>query len=228
MNEEIIYCKDLVHIYPGKKENVVLNGISLNINTNERVAIIGKSGSGKTTLLSIFGSLIIPTGGEIRVNKQNLRSMNLEEILEFRRNVVGFVFQKENLVDFLTVKENIELPMKFSKLNDIERNKRITELTEKLEINKYLNSFPDELSGGENQRVGIAVALANNPKIILADEPTGNLDIDTAKIVYEFLFEISKQFKTTLVIVTHDLNIKEFVDRVIDLNELKNKNNFVR
>ncbi len=217
--KSIITCKDIVHIYPGKKENVVLKGISLDIKENEKIAIIGRSGSGKSTLLKIIGSLLIPTGGEIRVNGKNLRNLNLEEILEFRRKTIGFVFQDDNLIDFLTVRENIELPMKFNGTDEIERKKRTENLTRRLEIDRYLDDYPDELSGGEKQRVGIAVAMANNPAILLADEPTGNLDIKTAKIVYEFLSEVSAQFKTTLIIVTHDLTVIDYVDKIIDLSE---------
>lgn len=227
MKNTIIKCKDLIHVYSGKRENVVLNGISLNIHENEKVAIIGMSGSGKSTLLSIIGSLIIPTGGEIVVDGFNLNKLSLEEILKFRRDTVGFVFQKENLIDFLTVKENIELPLKFKDHSQDYINQRINELTERLGINRYLNSFPDELSGGESQRVSIAVALVNNPKIILADEPTGNLDEKTAIEVYNFLSDICSLFGTTLVIVSHDISINKYVDRVINLSLLKEdkKNN---
>ena len=132
---------------------------------------------------------------------------------------MGFVFQEDNLVDFLKVKENIELPMKFNGINETERNKRIDDLTNKLEINRYLDTYPNELSGGEKQRVGIAVAMANNPRILLADEPTGNLDMKTAKMVYDLLIDVADQFNTTLIIVTHDLTVVEFVDRVIDLSK---------
>lgn len=221
--KEIIVCKDLVHVYSGKRENVVLNGISFSIAEKEKVAIMGKSGSGKSTLLSIIGSLIIPTAGTIHVDGYNLRTLSLEHILEFRRKTIGFLFQKDNLIDFLTVRENIEMPMKFAKVEKQERMKRIETITERLEIRRYLDAYPDELSGGEYQRAGLAVALANYPKIILADEPTGNLDLETSKVVYEFLVEVTEQFNSTLVMVTHDAMVKQHVDRVIDLNELKRK-----
>jgi putative ABC transport system ATP-binding protein len=220
---QIILCEDLVHIYQNKKENVVLNGISFEIIENEKIAIMGKSGSGKSTLLKIIGSLLIPTGGKIYVDGFNLRNLSLEEILTYRRKTVGFLFQKDNLIEFLTIRENIELPMRFINIEVNERKKRINEITKKLDIYRYLDSYPDELSGGENQRAGLAVALANYPKIILADEPTGNLDMESAKNVYKFLVDLTHDFHSTLIMVTHDTEVINYVDRVININDLKKR-----
>ncbi len=217
---EIVKCENIFHAYHGKEENVVLQGISFSVNEKEKIAIVGKSGSGKTTLLKIIGSLIIPSGGKIIVQGNNLRSLTVPEVLEFRRKYVGFVFQDNNLIDFLTIKENIELPMKFINLPRDEREKRIEEIAEALDIKRHLYSLPKELSGGEIQRAGIGVAVANYPPLILADEPTGNLDFKTSEMVYEYFNNISEQFNSTLIIVSHDTNIKNFVDRVLDMRQI--------
>ncbi len=218
----IIQIEDLVHVYSnGKIETVALNGISLSVKEGEKVVIIGKSGSGKSTLLKIIAGNLKPTGGLVRVAGHNVRKMSIDESLKYKRKVIGIVFQSDNLIKYLTVRENVELPLKFSKMKKEDRTKRIELLLERLEISRYIDSYPEELSGGQQQRVAIAVALANKPAILLADEPTGNLDVDTAETVYNFLVEMADTFRTTLVIVSHDVGIKNYVDRVIDLNRLK-------
>lgn len=183
----IIDVNELFHIYKGIVEIVALNGISFSIKKNEKVAIVGKSGSGKTTLIYCLAGLIRPSAGTIIVDGKNLSKLTDEELCDHRLNTVGIVFQDGNLADALTVKENIELPLILKKEPRETRNKRVMELARALEIERYLDTYPVLISGGERQRVAVAVALANNPPILLADEPTGNLDYDTSQVVYQYL-----------------------------------------
>ena len=217
----IIDVNELFHIYKGIVEIVALNGISFSIKKNEKVAIVGKSGSGKTTLIYCLAGLIRPSAGTIIVDGKNLSKLTDEELCDHRLNTVGIVFQDGKLADDLTVKENIELPLILKKEPRETRNKRVMELARALEIERYLDTYPILISGGERQRVAVAVALANNPPILLADEPTGNLDYDTSQVVYQLFKEVANDFNTTMVIVSHDTEISKHVDRVIDLPHLK-------
>ncbi|RMG34645.1 MAG: ABC transporter ATP-binding protein [Methanobacteriota archaeon] len=215
-----VQCENVFHAYQGKEEYVVLKGVTFSVEEKETVAIVGKSGSGKTTLLKILGTLIIPSGGRVTVLGKVPRKFTVDELLEFRRKNIGFVFQDNNLIDFLNIKQNIELPMKFINLPKNEREKRVEKISEALEIQRHLYSYPSELSGGEIQRAGIGVAIANYPPLILADEPTGNLDFKTSTQVYDYLKTISEEFKSTLIIVSHDVYIENHVDRILDMRDL--------
>ena len=226
MNEiktKIIQIIDLLHVYKGKVETIALPGINLSVNRGERLVIRGKSGIGKTTLLHCLAGVIRPTTGKILVNNKNILDFNEDQLADYRCYTIGLIYQSYNLAPFLNVKENIEFPMVLAKLPSEKREKRIDELAEFLEIQRYYEQLPENLSGGEQQRVAIAVALANNPPIILADEPTGNLDEETSKTVYQHLSDVCHIYGTTLLLASHDPNAKKYTDREILFTKLKTK-----
>ncbi|MHA1399977.1 MAG: ABC transporter ATP-binding protein [Candidatus Heimdallarchaeaceae archaeon] len=220
-NKNIIRIIDLIHVYKGKVETVALPGINLSVKEGERIAIRGKSGVGKSTLLHILSGILRPTSGKVLVQGKNILEMDEDELADYRNKTVGLVYQSFNLAPFLTVEENIEFPMVIAKIPREKRKERITELVRLLEIERYLSQKPSYLSGGEQQRVAIAVALANNPPIILADEPTGNLDEETSQVVYELLTEMCVFHNTTLIMASHDPMASKYVDREVILSKLK-------
>lgn len=219
----IIEVKNLLHVYKGKVETIALPGISFEVYPGEKIAIRGKSGVGKTTLLHCLAGVLKPTAGKIIVKGRNIVDFSEEELANYRTYTVGLVYQSYNLAPFLTIEDNIALPMIIAKIPKREQKKRILELVELLNIKRYLKSKPEELSGGEQQRVAIAVALANDPDIILADEPTGNLDEENSKIVYDLLANTCDRYKKTLVLVSHDPASSNYVDRELLLPKLKTK-----
>ncbi len=221
---KIIIVEDLLHVYKGKVETIALPGINLSVEESEKVLITGKSGVGKTTLLQCIAGILKPTAGRIIVNNSNIVEYDQDQLAIYRRNIVGLIYQSYNLAPFLNIKENIEFPMIIAEKTKDERKKKIRELTKELEISRYLPTYPDQLSGGEQQRVAIAVALANNPKIILADEPTGNIDVETAKNVYDLLSRMTTNYNTTLIIASHDPDAKNYVDREINLPRISSLN----
>jgi len=185
-----------------------VNGISLSIPDGEFVSIIGQSGSGKTSLLSLLGALDKPTSGTIEVDGKNITKMKDSELNKYRAATIGFVFQSYNLVPNLTALENVMLPMEFIKMPKAQRINRAKELLGEVGLSEdQILRKPGSLSGGQQQRVAIARALANKPKYILADEPTGNLDSDTGKKIFNLLHDLSKKENTTIITVTHDLSI---------------------
>ncbi|QQK08042.1 ABC transporter ATP-binding protein [Miniphocaeibacter halophilus] len=215
---EIVKAKELKKIY-GKGETSVcaLNGVNLTVNKGEFLAIVGTSGSGKSTLLNILGGLDNPTEGTIIVDEKNLSKLNDEELTIFRRRNIGFVFQKFNLIPMLTVWENIILPIKLDgrKLDE----EYIKNIIKTLGIEDKLDSLPNTLSGGQQQRVAIARALSTKPAIILADEPTGNLDSRTSQSVMGLLKVTSREFNQTTVIITHNEEIAQLADRILRLED---------
>ncbi len=217
----IIEISELSHVYKGKIETTALSGVNLNVKKGERLVVRGKSGVGKTTLLHCIAGILRPTKGRISVNNQDILQYNENQLADYRCKTVGLIYQSYNLAYFLTVKENIEFPMLLMDKKQDERDKRIEELAEFLEISRYLNQKPEFLSGGEQQRVAIALALANNPPIVLADEPTGNIDIETAETVYTHLSHMCQIYDTTLVIASHDPNASKFAEREVNLTELE-------
>ncbi|MCG3218932.1 MAG: ABC transporter ATP-binding protein [Candidatus Heimdallarchaeota archaeon] len=218
-SKPFIEVYDIFHIYKAGVETVALRGINFKIKEGEAVAIMGKSGVGKSTLLQCLGGVIRPTAGQIFVDNREITKFSEDELLDFKRNTVGLVYQSFNLADFLTVTENIALPMLIARKSKEEREGTVKNLLESLQIERYARSFPAQLSGGEQQRVAIAVALANSPNLLLADEPTGNLDVDTANIVYKLLIDKSKERGVTVVVATHDPLIEKYVDRIIRLDQ---------
>jgi putative ABC transport system ATP-binding protein len=180
-----------------------LREVDLSIEQGEFIALLGRSGSGKSTLLNLLGGLDRPTRGSIRVNGVELADMSTRELSQYRRTAVGFIFQSFNLVTSLRAWENVALPLVFQGLGRLERKKRAHELLERVGLDKRANHIPSELSGGEQQRVAIARSLVNEPRMLLCDEPTGNLDTSTSGQIMELLNE-SHRAGTTLVMVTHD------------------------
>lgn len=215
---EILKIENLSRVY-GVGENAVraLNGIHLVISKGEFVSIVGASGSGKSTLLHLMGGLDIPTSGKVFVNGTCLNDLEEEELTIFRRRKIGFVFQSYNLVPVLNVYENIVLPIELDgeKVN----YEFIMEIIEMLGLSEKVFAFPNQLSGGQQQRVAIARALATKPAIILADEPTGNLDSGTSQDVLGLLKRSSEQFSQTIVMITHDESIAQLADRVIHVED---------
>ena len=207
MTELIISLKNVWKIYDMGDSKIYANrNISLDINKNEIVFIVGKSGSGKSTLLNMIGSLDYPSRGKIFLDGINISSLTESDLAKIRGSKIGFVFQSFNLINSMTALENVMLPMTFQKIAVKEKIKRAKKLLTKVDLHHRLNNLPTELSGGERQRVAVARALANNPEVIIADEPTGNLDAKTGKMIMNLFNEIHKEGKT-IIIVTHDLDL---------------------
>ncbi len=206
---EIIKLKE-VHRYYEMGDNIVkaLNGMDIEINKGEFIAIMGQSGSGKSTAMNLVGSLDVPTKGSIRLDKNNISHMAESELAQLRGKKVGFIFQSFNLIPNLTAKENIMLPMIFQGLDLDGRESKAENLLKLIDLEDRADHYPNQLSGGQQQRVAIARALANDPEVILADEPTGNLDTQTGQKVMHFLQDLNKKGKT-IIIVTHDPNLAQ-------------------
>ncbi|MEG0180916.1 MAG: ABC transporter ATP-binding protein [Romboutsia sp.] len=201
----------------GSKESKVnaLDNININIEKGEFVAVIGPSGSGKSTLLHLLGGLERLSGGSIKVNGKDISKLKDKDLAEYRRKEVGFVFQQYNLIPVLNVEENIELPLMLG--NDDIDEIYISELIDILGLKERKTHLPSQLSGGQQQRVAIGRALSTKPSIILADEPTGNLDSKTTEEVMELLKKSIKKFNQTLIVITHDINIAKKADRIINI-----------
>ncbi|MFI7125363.1 ABC transporter ATP-binding protein [Nonomuraea sp. NPDC050153] len=213
-----IVCDNLVRIYKTEGVEVVaLQGLDLVIDKGELVAIVGASGSGKSTLLNVLSGLDVPTAGVARVAGMDLLSMNARDRLRYRRSVVGFIWQQtaRNLLPYLSARENVELPMKLAG----RRGSRALELLELLGVGDCADRKIPEMSGGEQQRVAIAVALANSPQLVLADEPTGELDSETSEQVFDALRKANRELGVTVVVVTHDPLVSEQVDRTVGIRD---------
>ncbi|MGL5633509.1 MAG: ABC transporter ATP-binding protein [Sarcina sp.] len=218
----VLQLKNINKIYGDKVKTQVLFDINLEVEEGEFVSIIGQSGSGKSTMLNILGTLDSPTSGEIYINGTRTDKMNKNQIAEVRNKDLGFIFQFHYLLPEFTVMENVLMPYMLSgqKITK-EIKERAEELLEIVNLSKVKNNKATDLSGGQQQRGAIARALINNPKIILADEPTGNLDSKTTDDIYDLLRDINKKFKTTFVIITHDQKIANKADRVITVGDGK-------
>jgi putative ABC transport system ATP-binding protein len=194
-----------------------LKNVDLKINKKDSIAVMGPSGSGKSTLLNIIGCLDRPTHGKIFANGKDVSKLNENEIAKIRRKTIGFVFQFFNLIPNFTALKNVELPMIFSKFPN--REKRAKELLKAVGLGHRINHYPSQLSGGETQRVAIARAMANKPDIILADEPTGNLDSKSGKEILQIMKKLNRERNVTLVMVTHDRNIASYAKNKIYLKD---------
>jgi putative ABC transport system ATP-binding protein len=217
MNNGEIRCEKLYKIYNMGEPNEckALNGVDLKISPGEYVSVIGPSGSGKSTLLNLISCLDTPTKGEVYIEDVGITDLGGNEKARLRREKLGFVFQQFNLIPTMTAYENIELPMRFEGVEPDERQERVSKLLGLVELDDKGDNRPSELSGGQQQRVAIARALANNPQIILADEPTGALDQKTGETIIELLKRLNREEKKTLIIVTHDLKIAKKASRTI-------------
>jgi len=194
-----------------------LRGVDMDIYAGEMVGIVGPSGSGKSTLLGLIGGLDTPTRGSIEIDGVDITRMNEDQLTEVRNEKIGFIFQFFNLIPTLTALENVALPIQFAQKPRFKPEKRAKELLKALGMGDRMHHRPSELSGGQQQRVAIARALANNPPLLLADEPTGNLDSESGAMVMEALEQIRAEVGTTVVIVTHDPNLAGHADRVLTL-----------
>lgn len=206
----------------GDGEVIAVNDVSLQVHDGAFVSVVGQSGSGKSTLLALLGALDKPTNGHIVVNDKDITSLNGIDLTKYRSNAIGFVFQNYNLIPNLTALENVMLPLAFARTAKTVRIDRAKTLLDQVGLKDDKQSRkPGRLSGGEQQRVAIARALANKPSLILADEPTGNLDSETGKVIFELLHKLSKEEKTTIIVVTHDLSIAGKTDKTFKLQDGK-------
>ena len=228
MSEDIIICENLVKIYKTKDSEVLaLQGLEINIAAGELMAIIGNSGSGKSTFLNMIGGLDRPSAGRLIVDGKDLFKLNEKELVEYKRSTVGFVWQNNarNLVPYLTAFQNIQLPMIFN--DEQKRRDRAAELLELVGMAHKKNNKLNQLSGGEQQRIAIAIALANNPKILLADEPTGSVDVKTSNYILDVFRELNKNLGLTIVIVTHDRMLAKKVNRVVAIRDGKTSSEMI-
>jgi ABC-type lipoprotein export system ATPase subunit len=226
-----IVCDNLVRIYKTEGiEVVALQGLDLLVERGELVAIVGASGSGKSTLLNILSGLDLPTAGLASVGGQDLLAMSAADRVTYRREIVGFVWQQtaRNLLPYLTAAENVVLPMTIAGRPKAERKNRVGELLEVLGVAYCADRRPSELSGGEQQRVAIAVATANSPEVIFADEPTGELDTATSELVFRALRTANQEFGVTVVVVTHDPMVASQVDRTVAIRDGRTASEVVR
>jgi len=215
-----VKIRDLVKVYRlGKVEVQALRGLSMDVKAGELIAIIGPSGSGKTTLLNVVGGLDQATAGTVRVGDTDVASLSITQLVEYRRKTVGHIFQTLNLIPTLTAAENIELPMIAFGASRRNRAERTQELLEIVGLADRANHKPEELSGGEQQRVAIAAAMANDAPVLLADEPTGELDTVNAKIIVDYLVKVNKELGKTIIMVTHDPSVARAADRILRIED---------
>jgi len=220
MDENIIELKNINKNYGKAMETQVLFDINLSFKEKSFNSIIGESGCGKSTILNIMGTLDRPTAGEVYIDGQRTDLMNSDELAETRNQKIGFIFQFHYLLPDFTALENVLIPYMIKNVNPPkEIRERALELIDMVGLSKVKNNLANNMSGGQQQRAAIARALINNPKIILADEPTGNLDSKSTENVYSIMRNINEKFKTTFVIITHDKRIAERTDRVIELSD---------
>ncbi len=218
MKKVVIELENVWKIYQiGEQKIEALRGINLKIFENELVAITGPSGSGKSTLLYSVGALDIPSKGAIYVNGHNIGKMSESNLAQLRGKTIGFVFQSFNLIPSLNALENVMLPMTFQGKPKEERKQKAMELLKKVGLGERMFNRPNQLSGGQQQRVAIARALGNDPQVILADEPTGNLDSATGKSIMAMLEDLHKEYGKTLILVTHDPNIAKYAKRNVKI-----------
>lgn len=219
-NTPVIELKDVWRTYTiGETQVHALRGISLQVKKGEFLAIMGTSGSGKSTCMNMIGALDIPTKGQVLLDGTDISTLTEGELARIRGKKIGFIFQKFNLIPTLTAKENVMLPLTFQGVSEQTRVQKAEDVLKLVELGERMDHRPGELSGGQQQRVAIARALATDPEVILADEPTGNLDTNTGEIVMEFLEKLHKEQGVTIVMVTHDEETATHADRIEQLRD---------
>jgi len=196
-----------------------LDNISFSVNGGDFVTMIGRSGSGKSSLLNILGCLDTPSDGSVHLNGRLVNYQNRSELIQIRQRSIGFIFQHFNLIPHLTAQENVEYPLLFNYHPREERQRRASELLERVGLSSRSDHYPNEMSGGEQQRVAIARALVHHPTIILADEPTGNLDSKTSSDIFQLMRQVNEERKTTFFVVTHEREYRSFADRCLELSD---------
>ncbi len=218
----LVEVEDLYKIYKVGDERVrALDGVSFNIYEGEFIAIVGTSGSGKSTLLNMLAGLEPPSKGSIKLGSKRMDRMKEKQLVRMRRKHMGFIFQSYNLIGTMDAKENVAMPLMFRGVGAKERDRKAKEALKLMGLGKHMKHLPSQMSGGQQQRVGIARALVTNPKIIFADEPTGNLDSGTTKEILSILRDTVNNKNNTLVMVTHDRNLAQVADRVIHIKDGK-------
>jgi putative ABC transport system ATP-binding protein len=220
--DHLLELRDVTKIYKmGETEIKALNGVTLNVEKGEFLSVVGPSGSGKSTLLNIIGCIDTPTSGEVFFEGDDVSKLNDRELTKIRLHKIGFIFQQFYLIPTLNAMENVELPMKEAKLPREERRKRVKQLLENVGLGERERHYPNQLSGGEQQRVAIARSLANSPSVILADEPTGEIDSETSEKIVTLLKKLNSEEKVTIIVVTHNLKVAGYADRSITLEDGK-------
>ena len=215
---EIVKVENLTKVYgKGNTKVIALDNVSFSVEKGEFVAIVGASGSGKSTLLHLIGGVDIPTSGKVFVGDKDIYKLNEESLAIFRRREVGLIYQFYNLIPILNVEENITLPINLDN-KEVDR-KDLTEIMDILDLTRRKNHLPNELSGGQQQRVSIGRALITHPSVILADEPTGNLDSKASEEIVSLLKKMNKEYKQTIIMITHDLEIAKVADRIIKIED---------
>jgi len=217
---EVVKIENVARVYKiGKLETQALRGVNLSITNGEFTALVGPSGSGKTTLLQMIGCLDQPTTGRVFINDKDVTSLNRNQRADMRRATIGFIFQFFALIPTLTAYENVEMPLLLNGYAPKERHDRVMELLKAVDLTDRANNRPDQLSGGQQQRIAVARALAPNPKLILADEPTANLDTENGKQVMDLMAKLNKETGVTFIFATHDPRVIGYAKRVVTLQD---------
>lgn len=225
----MVQAENLVKIYKSSGVEVMaLQGLDLTVERGELMGIVGASGSGKSTLLNMLGGLDKPSAGSLFIDGRDMLKFNEEDAIEYKRKTVGFVWQNNarNLIPYLTAQQNVEMPLLLSGFSG--RQARASELLDMVGLSQRKNSRLDQMSGGEQQRVAIAIALSNNPKLLLADEPTGSVDTMTSKLILDVFRELNRVMGVTIIIVTHDINLSKQIDRVVAIRDGKTSTEMLR
>ena len=221
MKDEVIVMNNIKRVYNAGMVNEleILHGISLSIKENEFVAIVGSSGAGKSTIMNVIGLLDSPTSGNYILNQRDTSGLSDDEMSEIRNIEIGFVFQNFNLIPRLSAQKNIELPMLYKGYSSSKRSERAKMLLEMVGMGERSKHLPDQLSGGQQQRVAIARAMANDPTLILADEPTGALDSETGKMIMKIFRDLNRKQGKTIILITHSMELAQQTDRIITLSD---------
>lgn len=222
-SEAILKLENIIKVYDnGKIQSKALKGVSLELREGEMLAIMGTSGSGKSTLLNIIGALDSPTDGKVYIENKFIKDYHIEPYAtKYRSEKIGFVFQNYNLLKDLTVEDNIVLPLLLKGINKNEREEKVKEIIKLLGLKGFEENRPVELSGGQQQRVAIGRALISNPVVLLADEPTGNLDYNTSLEILKIMKDMQKRFNQSTILVTHDPNVSSYADRILFMHDGK-------